>query len=270
MSGPHMDDAYPQLESEVGIELSVILPCFNEAACVAELTAELNTVLDRLGTASEMIFVNDASTDHTPDVLKDLQQHYPRVRIIHHQQRSGQSAGHASGFRLARGTSIVTMDADGQNDPADIPRLLKALEGADAVCGIRRQRQDAWVKRVSSRIANRFRNAITREHITDAGCAYRALRSSVLAEIPVFNGMHRFLPTILRMQGYRVIEIDVNHRPRRAGVSKYGINNRLWRGLIDCMAIRWLQSRAVPGHRVLSVDEVPSAQTAQTESATQA
>jgi glycosyltransferase involved in cell wall biosynthesis len=270
MAGPHMDDAYPHLESGVSMEISVILPCFNEAESVAELTAELNTVLDRLGQASEILFVNDASTDDTLDVLKALQQRYPRVHIINHQQRLGQSAGHASGFRLARGTQIITMDADGQNDPSDIPRLLAALEHADAACGIRRRRQDVWVKRVSSRLANGFRNVITREHITDAGCAYRALRRSVLAEIPVFNGMHRFLPTLLRMQGYRVIEMDVNHRPRHAGVSKYGINNRLWRGLIDCMAIRWLQSRAVPGHRVLSVDAVPMSQPVQTESTTQA
>lgn len=270
MSAPHMDDAYPQLNSAGTIDISVVLPCFNEAESVADLTAELNTVLDRLGTASELLFVNDASTDHTLDVLHDLQRRYPRVRIINHQQRSGQSAGHASGFRLARGTRIVTMDADGQNDPADMPRLLAALEHADAVCGIRRRRQDTWIKRMSSRIANGFRNAITREHITDAGCAYRALRRSALAEIPVFNGMHRFLPTLLRMQGYRVVEMDVNHRPRRAGVSKYGINNRLWRGLIDCVAIRWLQSRAVPGDRVQSVSEAPMPQTSQTESTTQA
>jgi hypothetical protein len=162
------------------------------------------------------------------------------------------------------------MDADGQNDPSDIPRLLAGLARADAVCGIRRHRQDAWVKRVSSRIANRFRNAITREHITDAGCAYRALRRSVLTEIPVFNGMHRFLPTLLRMQGYHVIELDVNHRPRHAGVSKYGVNNRLWRGLVDCIAIRWLQSRAVPGHRVTSIDAAPVSHITPTESRTQA
>ncbi|ETW99142.1 MAG: hypothetical protein ETSY1_16120 [Candidatus Entotheonella factor] len=269
MSEPHMDDVYPRSEASTDIELSVVLPCFNEAESVPELTAELNTVLDRLNVASEILFVNDASTDETLDVLRDLQQHYPRVKIINHRQRSGQSAGHATGFRLARGAHIVTMDADGQNDPSDMPRLLASLAHADAVCGIRRQRQDSWVVRVSSRIANRFRNVITREHITDAGCAYRALRRSALAEIPVFNGMHRFLPTLLRMQGYRVIEMDINHRPRHAGISKYGINNRLWRGLVDCVAIRWLQARAVPGHRVLSVDEVPRPQTAQTESTTQ-
>lgn len=269
MSGRPMGDTYPQLEVGTDIAISVVLPCFNEAESVAELTAELNTVLDRLGLASEILFVNDASTDCTLDVLRGLQQRYPRVHIINHQQRLGQSAGHASGFRFARGTYIVTMDADGQNDPADMPRLLKALQQADAVCGIRRRRQDSWVKRASSRIANRFRNAITREHITDAGCAYRALRRSVLADIPVFNGMHRFLPTLLRMQGYRVMEMDINHRPRHAGISKYGINNRLWRGLIDCIAIRWLQSRAIPGHRVRSVDKAPMSQPVQPQSTTQ-
>ncbi len=265
-----MGNAHSQVNSNDTVDISVILPCFNEADCIAELTAELNTVLDRIGTASEILFVDDASTDHTLDVMIDLQRRYPRVCIINHQYRSGQSAGHASGFRLARGARIVTLDADGQNDPSDMPRLLDALEHADAVCGIRRRRQDTRVKRMSSRIANRFRNAITREHITDAGCAYRALRRSALTELPVFNGMHRFLPTLLRMQGYRVVEIDVNHRPRHAGVSKYGINNRLWRGLIDCLAIRWLQSRAVPGDRVQFVRDTPMPQTSQTGSTTQA
>ena len=264
-----MDDAAGPREAAGGLELSVVLPCFNEAESLEALTVELDAVLEQLGAASEILYINDASTDDTLGVLQSLQQRYARVRILNHRVRAGQSAGQASGFRCARGTYVVTMDADGQNDPADMPRLLAALEQADAVCGIRRHRHDTWGRRMASRIANGFRNAVTRERITDAGCAYRALRREALAEVPVFNGMHRFLPTLLRMQGFRVIEIDVNHRPRRAGVSKYGINNRLWRGLADCIAIRWLQARAVPGCRVLPTDAEPVAQRAAVKSTTQ-
>jgi dolichol-phosphate mannosyltransferase len=141
------------------------------------------------------------------------------------------------------------MDADGQNDPESIPELLAALPGFDCVAGVRRRREDNWVKRVSSKIANGFRNAITGDRISDSGCTFRALRREALAEVPVFNGMHRFLPSLLRFQGYRVTEIAVRHRPRTTGVSKYGVGNRLFRGIRDCFAMRWYRRRAVPGRR---------------------
>ncbi len=150
---------------------------------------------------------------------------------------------------MPRGSVIITIDGDQQNDPADIPALLKALESADAVCGVRRKREDDWVKRISSRVANRFRNRVTGDTISDAGCTFRALKADTLREIPVFNGMHRFLPTLLRLQGYKVVEILVNHRPRTRGESKYGIGNRMFRGLIDCFAIRWWRRRCVPANR---------------------
>ncbi len=219
MFRPHMGNGYPQRASGATLEVSVVLPCFNEAESVPELTAELNTVLDRLGLASEILFINDASTDHTLDVLRDLQQRYPRVKIINHQQRAGQSAGHASGFRFARGLHIVTMDADGQNDPSDMPRYSRLAHARCRVAS--RQRQDSWVVRVSSRIANRFRNAITREHITDAGCAYRALRRSVLSEIPVFNGIRFCRPAA--HAGLSAVEMD---QPSPHAGCQHGINNR--------------------------------------------
>jgi glycosyltransferase involved in cell wall biosynthesis len=147
---------------------------------------------------------------------------------------------------VAKGEIVITMDADLQNDPADIPTLLEALTPeVDCVCGIRRTREDDFVKRISSRIANGFRNWITGDNIQDAGCTYRALRRNILGEMVVFNGMHRFIPTILRAQGCRVVEIKVNHRPRTKGVSKYGVGNRLWRGILDCLAIRWYRRRAL-------------------------
>ena len=230
--------------------LSVVLPCFNEEECVGPLMEELDRVLSSLGTEHEVLFVNDASTDGTAAVLDELAARYPYVRVITHSVNCGESAGQATGFREARGEIVITMDTDQQNDPADIPRLLEALEGVDGVCGVRRNRRDDWVKRVSSRLANRFRRWVTADPFTDAGCAYRALRREALAEIPVFNGMHRFLPTMMLEQGFEVIEIDVNHRPRSGGESKYGVGNRLFRGLVDCVAMRWYMRRVFPGRRV--------------------
>jgi hypothetical protein len=147
------------------------------------------------------------------------------------------------------------MDADQQNDPADIPALMEASKNADAVCGVRKQREDDWVKRISSKIANGFRNRVTKDVIADAGCTFRILRREALREIPVFNGMHRFLPTLLRLQGFTVAEIAVNHRPRTRGESKYGIGNRMFRGLVDCFAILWWRKRCFPAKRFLSENE---------------
>lgn len=255
MSTPH---STARAESHEEIALSVILPCYNEAECVSQLTAELEAVLNQLELSSEVLFINDASTDGTLDILNLLQQQYPRVRVLSHALRCGQSAGQATGFRYARGKLIVTMDADSQNDPRDIPRLLEALQQADAVTGIRRRRHDTRTKRIASRLANAFRNVVTRDQISDAGCAYRALRRDALYELPIFDGLHRFLPTLLRMQGFRVLELGITHRPRSGGVSKYGIRDRLWRGLLDCLAMCWLRWRAIPGNRVLSVDSAPT------------
>jgi glycosyltransferase involved in cell wall biosynthesis len=232
------------------IEISVVLPCFNEAESLEPLTGELYDVLRALGRSFEIIFVNDASIDSSPEVLRQLERRYPELRAVHHVVNCGESAAQATGFQRARGEIVITMDSDGQNDPGDLPRLLDAIDDVDAVCGVRRRREDTWVKRISSRVANGFRNAITGDRVRDAGCTYRALRRAALREIPVFNGMHRFLPTLLRLQGYRVVEIAVNDRPRTRGVSKYGVGNRLVRGILDCFAMRWWRRRVVPGGRV--------------------
>jgi dolichol-phosphate mannosyltransferase len=198
-----------------------------------------------------VIFVDDMSTDKSLAVLQKLKQTRPCLRIIHHHINSGESAGEATGFAFAKGEIIITMDADQQNDPADIPLLLDALKNeVVAVCGVRRKRMDTLVKKISSRTANAFRNFITGDRISDAGCTYRAIRRRALWQIQVFNGMHRFLPTLLRLQGYQVVEIPVNDRPRTYGYSKYGIGNRMWRGILDCFAMRWLKKRALRGDRV--------------------
>lgn len=232
-------------------QLSVVIPVYNEQDNLEPLLAELAPVLDGLGRPWEVLFVNDASTDASAQVLARLAAAEPRVRVITHRINSGESAGQASGFRAARGELVLTMDADLQNDPADIPRYLAAL-GADldCVCGYRAERQEGWLRRFASRTANRFRAAITGDRLRDAGCTYRLIRRRALVEIPVFNGMHRFLPTLIKAQGGAVTEIPINDRARRFGVSKYGINNRLWRGLADCFGVRWYQRRALRVDRV--------------------
>jgi len=231
-------------------ELTVIIPFFNEAGNMGPLLDETFSVLRRLDKSFEVLCIDDASTDNGLSVLNGLSRTYAELRVLRHRMNCGQSAACATGFRYARGSVIITMDGDQQNDPGDIPLMLEALENADVVCGVRRKREDDWVKRVSSKIANNFRNWITGDSISDAGCALRVFRKESIAELPVFNGMHRFLPTLLRLQGYRVKEISVNHRPRTRGVSKYGIKNRLLRGLIDCFAIRWWKKRCLPCNRV--------------------
>jgi len=234
-----------------GIAISVVVPAYNEEESVPVLAREIAAALRPSKIAFEILVVDDGSSDGTARVAASLAKEYPELRVLRHARNCGQSAGMATGFAAALGEVIVTLDADGQNDPADIPRLLSALdEGTDCVCGVRTVRKDTFVKRASSKIANKFRSAIVGDKVADAGCAFRAIRKRALREVLVFNGMHRFLPTILGAQGYRVVEIPVNHRPRALGVSKYGINNRLWRGIRDCFALRWYKARAVPGARL--------------------
>ena len=231
------------------MELSIVIPVYNEAENLEPLLDELFPVLNQIGRGFEVLCVDDASTDNSFAILQALKKKFAELRIVRHVVNCGESAGQATGFANARGNWIVTMDADQQNDPADIPALLEAGRHADAVCGVRQQREDDWIKRVSSKIANGFRNRITGDKITDAGCTFRAIREDALHEIPLFNGMHRFLPTLLRLQGFEVAEIPVNHRPRIRGESKYGIGNRMFRGLVDCFAILWFRRRCFPARR---------------------
>ena len=205
----------------------------------------------------EVIAVDDCSTDNSLNLLKQMQATRPWLRIVRHGLNSGESAGEATGFRFARGEIVITMDADQQNDPHDIPEMLAALKpDIAAVCGVRRRREDDWVRIVSSRVANWFRNTVTGDKLSDSGCTFRVLRRAALAEVPVFNGMHRFLPTLMRYQGYKAVEILVNHRQRTRGYSKYGVHNRLWRGLRDCFSMRWYRARALRGDRILGETQV--------------
>ncbi|MDX5445309.1 MAG: glycosyltransferase family 2 protein [Zoogloeaceae bacterium] len=230
--------------------LSVVIPAFNEVDNVAPLVDEVAAALAVLDQGFEIIVVDDASTDGTAAVLRELSR--ACLRPVFHRFNCGQSAAVASGFRAARGEWVATLDGDGQNDPADLPAMLAraVAENADCVTGVRRRRQDNLIRRISSRVANRFRDWITGDRVTDSGCGVRVVRRVALAEVPVFNGMHRFLPTLLRGQGFTVIEHPVNHRERRAGVSKYGVGNRLWRGIRDCFGVRWYLRRAVRARRL--------------------
>jgi dolichol-phosphate mannosyltransferase len=224
-------------------EISLVIPVYNEEENLPVLHGEILWAMEGAGRSWEVLYVDDGSTDTSPAILSGLAREDPRVRVIRQRRNSGQSAALDAGFRHARGGIVVTLDADLQNDPADIPRLLERIGEYDVVSGVRTRRQDSWVRKVSSRVANRIRNRVTRESVTDVGCTLRAARIEYLRRIPVFNGMHRFLPTLLRMAGARVTEVPVNHRPRLHGVPKYNIRNRIWRALLDLFGVRWLQSR---------------------------
>lgn len=191
----------------------------------------------------ELILVDDGSRDGTAEWLTREATRDARVVPVLLAANSGQSAALAAGIRRARGAVIVTLDADLQNDPADLPRLLAALEHADVVSGVRRHRQDDWVRRFSSRIANAVRRAVLGDPLTDIGCSFKAYRREALQDLPLFVGAHRFLPALCVFRGARLTEVPLSHRPRRHGTSKYGIGNRLWRGLYDLIGVRWLRSR---------------------------
>lgn len=250
------------MEELVG--LSIVVPLYNEEENLPLLEREIRTALGAASDAApeaatyELLFVDDGSTDGSLAALRALAAANPAVRILRHRENAGQSAALAAGFRAARGAVVVTLDADLQNDPADIPRLLAKLdEGFDVVSGVRRNRRDDWKRRLSSRIANAVRNWATDESVTDVGCSLRACRREFLADLPMFTGMHRFLPTLVRWNGARLAEIDVNHRPRLHGVAKYGIGNRLFRALADLFAVRWMRRRWIASGNV--VEERPGA-----------
>jgi glycosyltransferase involved in cell wall biosynthesis len=224
--------------------LSIVVPFYNEADNVEPLHRELDAALADLPGGVEFVYVDDGSVDDTGARLLGLAKRDPRIRVLRLSPNSGQSAAFEAGFQALRGDICVTLDGDLQNDPADIPRLLAELERYDVVNGVRVNRRDSWVRKLSSRVGNGFRNWMTRESVTDVGCSLRAMRSEYVKRVKLFRGMHRFLPTLLRMEGATVTEIPVSHRPRRHGSSKYGVGNRAFVGFLDVLAVRWMQSRA--------------------------
>lgn len=230
------------------LALSVVIPVYNEEESVGDLAREVDAALNDLDRPWECLWVDDGSTDGTLDVLRALcKAPSSRHRWISLSPNAGQSAALAAGFAAARAPVIATLDGDGQNDPKDIPNLLARLDTGDfdMVNGVRASRQDSFTRKCSSRIGNGFRNWLTRDNVTDVGCSLRVFRREFVLELPVFKGMHRFLPTLARMKGCRVTELPVHHRPRLRGQAKYGIGNRLWVGLGDTLAVCWMARRLV-------------------------
>lgn len=227
------------------VELTVVLPVFNEAESLPVLWEELSTVLEAHWRHVEVIFVDDASGDGSGAWLRALAEKDPRVRYVQLARHAGLTAALDAGYRRVTSDIFVTLDSDLQSNPADIPRLVAALEGADAAMGSRIRRGDTLVKRWSSRIANTVRNALTHEHVRDSACTLRAFRRECRNALLPYNGLHRFVPTLLRMAGYRVVEVPVVHRPRRFGSSKFGIRGRAVRGFHDLLVVRWMQRRAL-------------------------
>ena len=225
------------------IRLSVVAPVRDERDNLEQLVCELQGVLAPFG-SFEILLVDDGSTDGSIEIVRALSRRAgSRVRGMSLGRRCGQTAALDAGFRAARGRHVVTIDADLQNDPRDIPRLLAALEEADAAVGYRRAREDGLVRRVSSRIANGVRNRLTGDDIRDTGCSLKAFRRESLARVKLYAGLHRFLPTLLRLEGLRVVQIPVGHRPRRRGASKYGVWNRVFSSFADLLAVRWMRKR---------------------------
>jgi dolichol-phosphate mannosyltransferase len=235
------------------IDLSVIAPVYNERENLEPFCRELLESLSGTALEYEVILVNDGSGDGSAEKIGELARDHCCLRGLHFKSNRGQSAALDAGFRAARGRSIVTMDADLQNDPADIPALLQALEEYDAAVGYRRQRRDGWIRRISSRIANAVRNRLSDDDIIDTGCSLKAFRRESLAGIKLYKGMHRFLPTLLRIEGRRVLQVPVNHRLRLRGDSKYGIRNRLFNSFLDLLAVRWMRKRRL-GYEVVRHD----------------
>jgi dolichol-phosphate mannosyltransferase len=245
-----LTDAAPETP-QPPLDVSVVIPVCNEEENVLPLAREIHAALDGRF-AFETIFVDDGSTDGTARaVVAARLQGMPEVRLVRHQVRSGQSAAVATGVRAARARWIATLDGDGQNDPADIPKLLEAVAQSDSpglrlVMGNRTTRRDTWLRRLSSRVANGVRGGLLKDGTPDTGCGIKVFDRDVFLDMPRFNHMHRFMPALFQREGYQVISVPVNHRERTRGRSKYGLHNRLWVGIVDLFGVMWLIRRASP------------------------
>jgi dolichol-phosphate mannosyltransferase len=229
----------------MGAQVSIILPVYNEAENLPILWAELEPVLTKLPMKAEVVIVDDGSTDASAAIARELALADPRVRLVRLAANGGLTGALLAGFAASRGECVVTMDSDLQYDPADILRLLARLDRYDAALGWRGRRHDSWIKSGSSRFANGIRRAVLGDTVRDSACTLRAMRRPCLAAIMPYHGMHRFVPTLLAQAGFQVVEVEVQHRPRRHGSSKYGIRNRSLRVLLDLCAVRWMRARRV-------------------------
>ena len=233
------------MSQPAGPRLSVVVPVYNERDNLSPLTAQITKALTGQVSSFEIIYVDDGSTDGSGPILDELASYYLEVRVFHFDRNYGQTSAFDAGFHQAGGDLIATLDGDLQYDPADILTLLPVAEHYDLVCGWRKDRHDTLVKRLSSRIANAIRNAVIHDGVHDTGCSLKLFRRRVVERIPLFEGMHRFFPALARMHGFTVTEVPVRHFPRAHGQTKYGIGNRIFKGLRDLLAVRWMQGRCL-------------------------
>jgi dolichol-phosphate mannosyltransferase len=230
------------------MDVSVVVPVKNESGNIAPLVAEIVAVLDGRLTY-EIVYVDDGSDDDTAAELRRLQERLPQLRLVRHRASCGQSAAIRSGVKAARGDWIATLDGDGQNDPADIPALWRiAMDAADPatpllIAGHRAHRRDSWSRRQASRLANGIRRRLLHDDTPDTGCGLKLFPRALFLDLPYFDHMHRFLPALVLREGGRVQSVPVNHRPRQRGVSKYGLFDRLWVGIVDLAGVLWLRRR---------------------------
>lgn len=237
----------------------MVVPLYNEADNVLPLAREVAAALAGLPRSWELVLVDDASTDGTWDRIGEARRADPRVRGLRHRRNAGQSAAVWTGLTATDSPILCTLDGDLQNDPADLPAMIAELARVDFVSGMRLQRQDTWVRRVSSRIARWARRRALGVNFRDTGCAIRAFKREALAGVFPFNGLHRFLPILVHGGGFQTLEVPVRHRPRVAGVSKYGVWNRLGRGICDLLAISWYQKRRYHPPGYTELEEEPPA-----------
>ena len=226
--------------------LSLVIPCYNEQDNLRALLAAIHEAVEPLKLSFEIVITDDCSRDKSWEILKELAVGDPRLRAQRFAFNCGESAASWAGMKAARGWYIVTLDADLQNDPRDLPKFLEALKQFDCVCGTRVQTRgegDNFIRIASSRIANWVRNQLSGEQITDAGCTYRAFKRECIENLKFFKGMHRFLPTLFKIEGFTVTEIPVTNNPRLAGQSHYGVWNRLFASFYDLLAVRWMKKR---------------------------
>jgi dolichol-phosphate mannosyltransferase len=231
------------------MELTVVVPVYNEMENISPLVSEIRGVLDGKF-LYEILYVDDGSSDGTPALLDTLAKEIPCFRFVCHRRNAGQSAAVATGVKNARGEVIATLDGDGQNDPADIPTLVRCLKQARGedihgilVVGRRRKRRDPWLKRLSSRIANGVRSRLLKDDTPDTGSGLKVFSRRTFLDFPMFDHMHRFLPALVMRNRGKVLSVEVNHRQRTRGKSKYGLQNRLWVGIVDMIGVMWLQRR---------------------------
>jgi dolichol-phosphate mannosyltransferase len=227
----------------VPVEISIIVPVFDEQDNILPLAREIAKALDKEPCAFELLFVDDASRDDTWNKIREACRLDPRVRGLRHTRNSGQSAALWTGIKSTTGAIVATLDGDLQNDPADLPRLFAELNNVDFVSGMRLNRRDNWLRRVSSGIARRARRTVLDADFRDTGCGLRAFKRAALDGVFPFHGWHRFLPILVQGGGATTKEVPVNHRPRVAGVSKYGVWDRLGRGIFDLIGVKWYQKR---------------------------